>query len=170
MKYLIGLLFLVIFYTAKAQIRSTDLEPFPIKHNLTECPAFIIDSVVNFGKELIGLPYRYGGSSLKGFDCSGFIRYIFQKYGYSFPHSSMAYAKIGTKIKRDSILSVKKGDLLLFKGRNIKSKRIGHIALVVEINDNEILMLHSCCDKGIAIENYLTSAYYPKRLVEIRRL
>jgi cell wall-associated NlpC family hydrolase len=126
--------------------------------------------VLNFGKSLIGIPYRYGGSSVKGFDCSGFIHYIFRKYGYLFPHSSRAYAAIGTKIKSDSILNVKKGDLLLFKGRNIKSKRIGHVAIVVEVNENEILMLHSCCDKGIAVENYLTSEYYPKRLVEIRRL
>jgi len=130
----------------------------------------VIDSVINYGKTFLGRPYRYRGMSAKGFDCSGFIRFIFQKYGYDFPHSSSAYDQIGDKISKDSVLTVKKGDLLLFKGRNIKQRRIGHVAMVIEVSDHQILMMHSCCDKGVAIEELLTSAYYPKRLLQIRRL
>jgi len=130
----------------------------------------VIDSVLNYGKHLIGRRYRYGGSSPSGFDCSGFISYIFRKYGYSFPHSSREYVHVGEFISKDSIRNVQRGDILLFKGRNWKSRRIGHVSIVVEANENEILMLHSCCDKGVAIENYLTAPYYLKRLVGIRRL
>ena len=129
-----------------------------------------VDSIISYGMTLIGHRYRYGGSSLAGFDCSGLIRFIFRKYGYSLPHSSREYAKLGKVISKDSIKSLQKGDILLFKGRNTKSSRIGHISIVIEATENKILMLHSCCDKGVAIENYLTSEYYLKRLMAIRRI
>jgi hypothetical protein len=66
-------------------------------------------------------------------------------------------------------LQVRKGDILLFKGSNLKSKRIGHVSLVVEVNEKEILMLHSC-RRGVIIENYLDSDYYLKRFAGVRRI
>jgi Cell wall-associated hydrolases (invasion-associated proteins) len=130
----------------------------------------VIDSVINYGKTLLGRKYRYGGLTPAGFDCSGYLKYIFKKYGITLPHSSREYATVGRKLPKDSIVNVHPGDILVFKGRNSKSKRIGHVAIVIENNNNQILMMHSCCDKGVAIENYLEAPYYLKRLVGIRRL
>jgi cell wall-associated NlpC family hydrolase len=126
----------------------------------------VVDSAINYGKSFIGLAYKYGGTSTSGFDCSGFIKHIFNKYGLILPHSSRDYANIGDTI---SLKEIKKGDILLFKGSNLKSKRIGHVSIVVEVAENEILMLHSC-RRGVLIENYLDSDFYLKRFVGVRRL
>jgi len=126
----------------------------------------IVDSVIHYGKSLIGLTYKYGGSSISGFDCSGFLKHIFDKYGLTLPHDSREYVHCGDTV---SLNEIKKGDVLLFKGSNIKSKRIGHVALVIEVNENEILMLHSC-RRGVVIDNYLDSDFYMKRFLGVRRL
>jgi len=159
-------------FILSAQIDSTRTEKQSVVINQTENKtiSLVMDSVLDYGKTLIGHRYRYGGLSPAGFDCSGFMKYIFRKYGITLPHCSREYAQIGEVIPKDSIGIVHKGDFLLFKGRNSKSKRIGHVAIVIEVKENEILMIHSCCDKGVAIENYLTSAYYLNRLIEIRRM
>lgn len=129
----------------------------------------VIDSVICYGKTFIGLRYKYGGSSAKGFDCSGFIKYIFHKYGLVLPHDSRAYANFGEKIDSVDVQKIKKGDIMLFKGSNLKSKRIGHVSLVIDVKDNEILMLHSC-RRGVVIDNYFDSDYYLKRFAGIRRI
>jgi len=129
----------------------------------------VIDSVICYGKTFMGLRYKYGGTSPKGFDCSGFIQYIFNKYGLVLPHDSRAYANFGEKIDSADVQEIKKGDILLFKGSNLKSKRIGHISLVIEVKENEILMIHSC-RRGVVIDNYLDSAYYLKRFAGVRRI
>jgi gamma-D-glutamyl-L-lysine dipeptidyl-peptidase len=168
------ILTMLIFLTipGKSQVQAVLNDSIQVTKNVNpiENSAQILDSVVNFGKSLEGCHYKYGGSSLSGFDCSGFIRFIFRKYGYSFPHCSREFVNIGEEISKDSIRHLKKGDILLFRGRNLKSKKIGHISIIAEVNENEILMLHSCCDKGVAVENFLASGYYPERLVEIRRI
>lgn len=172
MKVLVSIVFIFSTFTLSAQIDSCKIEKQSI---LAQQPqmndiSLVIDSALNYGKTLIGRRYRYGGLSPAGFDCSGFLKYIFRKYGVTLPHSSREYANVGEIIPKDSIGTVRRGDILIFKGRNSKSKRIGHVAIVIETNGNEILMIHSCCDKGVAIENYLMAPYYLKRLIGIRRL
>ena len=172
MKVFTIILFLFLSITAQSQINPETKDSLQITKNKPEIenPAQLIDSVLNYGKTLVGHRYRYGGAALSGFDCSGFIKFIFHKYGYTLPHCSRDYAQIGEEISKDSIQNVKKGDILLFKGRNSKSKRIGHVSIIVEANEKEILILHSCCNKGVAVESYTSSGYYPVRLVGIRRL
>ncbi len=129
----------------------------------------VIDSVICYGKTFLGLRYKYGGASAKGFDCTGFMKYIFNKYGLVLPHDSRAYVNLGEKIDSVDVQKIKKGDILLFKGSNLKSKRIGHVSLVIEVKENEILMLHSC-RRGVVIDNYLDSDYYLKRFAGVRRI
>ena len=172
MRIITIILCISVSISAKSQLNSITNASFLIMRQISQKSnsTQVIDSALNLGKKLIGHRYKYGGSSLSGFDCSGFISYIFRKYGCTFPHSSRAYSQIGETICKDSIKTLRKGDILLFKGLNSKSTRIGHVSIVVEASESQILMLHSCCDKGVAIENYTTSEYYPKRLIAIRRI
>jgi cell wall-associated NlpC family hydrolase len=126
----------------------------------------VIDSVIDFGKKFLGLRYKYRGTTPQGFDCSGYVSYIFSKFGYSFPHSSAAMAMIGKKV---DIKSARKGDFIYFKGRSTKSGRVGHVALIIEADSGEVTMMHSTCMQGVIIEKYNNSDYYKRRYLMCRR-
>jgi murein DD-endopeptidase / murein LD-carboxypeptidase len=128
---------------------------------------FVIDSVITFGKKFLGLRYKSGGSTPSGFDCSGYVSYIFKKFGYTLPHSSSAMSTIGEKI---DIKKAKPGDLICFKGRSTKSNRVGHVALIIHADSGQITMIHSCCQRGVYIEKYNNSPYYTRRFVMCRRV
>lgn len=125
-----------------------------------------VDSIIDYGKKFLGLRYRYGGTTEQGFDCSGYVSYIFKKFGYSLPTSSSAMATVGEKI---DILSARKGDFIYFKGRSTKSSRVGHVALIIQADSGQITMMHSC-QRGVLIEKYNDSQYYKTRYIMCRRV
>ena len=126
---------------------------------------FVIDSVITFGKKFLGLRYKYGGTTEKGFDCSGYVSYIFGKYGFKLPHSSSGIADIGEKI---DLMHAQRGDFILFKGRSAKTNRVGHVALIIKADSGQITMMHSC-QRGVMIEKYNNSDYYKRRYLMCRR-
>jgi cell wall-associated NlpC family hydrolase len=68
--------------------------------------------VMRTGRSLHGVPYRRGGTTPRGFDCSGFTSYVYRKVGVSLPHSATAQMR---KAKRISRSSARKGDLVFFR-------------------------------------------------------
>jgi peptidoglycan DL-endopeptidase CwlO len=86
----------------------------PPKHTLGERAVLIA------AKEL-GAPYRYGGSSPSGFDCSGLVAWVYGKLGVSLPHNAAAQYAYGTPVDRTHL---KPGDLLFFHG-------LGHVGLYI---------------------------------------
>jgi len=128
----------------------------------------MIDNVIQFGKKYIGTPYRYGGKSDKGFDCSGFVHFIFEPYGFNLPYSSRGYSLVGEEIKAEE---ARKGDFALFKGRNAAGTTIGHVALVIDVDENgSIYILHATIHKGVTIDNMSTQDYYIRRYLSMRRI
>lgn len=127
----------------------------------------ITDSILDFGKRFLGTPYRYGGNAPGGFDCSGFVSYVFSHYKISLPRSSRSYQTVGTPVTTNEL---QPGDILLFKGRNLSSSTIGHVSVVVEVTEKEIFMLHSSTSRGVLIEDYKKFAYYTKRYLGARRV
>ncbi len=126
-----------------------------------------IDSIIEYSKRFIGTPYRYGGRTEKGFDCSGFMQYVFGQYGFELPMSSSSQFNHGTPVQMDSI---RKGDLIFFKGRNIKNSNIGHVALVVDVSDkNDVQIIHST-RHGLRIHWLSEEPYFTRRLVAYRRI
>jgi cell wall-associated NlpC family hydrolase len=80
------------------------------------------DRVVRYARRLLGVPYSYGGSSpLTGFDCSGFVRFVYQRFGVALPHSSYADFNLGRGVSRASL---RPGDLVFFNG-------LGHVGLYI---------------------------------------
>ncbi|HNX06680.1 MAG TPA: C40 family peptidase [Bacteroidales bacterium] len=126
----------------------------------------VIDSVINFGKKFLGLRYKYHGQSPAGFDCSGYVSYIFGKYGYSFPHSSSAMSTLGQKV---DLKEARKGDFIFFKGRSSKSSGVGHVALIIKADSGQVTMMHSTCMSGVIIEKYNNNPYYTSRYMGCKR-
>jgi len=78
--------------------------------------------VVNYARRFRGVPYAWGGSSPRtGFDCSGFVRYVYQHFGRSLPHSSYGDMSHGRAVLRKYL---KPGDLVFFNGG-------GHVGIYV---------------------------------------
>jgi hypothetical protein len=122
--------------------------------------------IIDFGKTLLGKPYKY--ITLKGnvLDCSGFISYIHGLGGIELPKSSASIAILSEKI---SLSEIKKGDLMFFKGRNTNSKLVGHLSIVTSVDGDAIEMMHSC-SRGILIEPYQKNNYYTSRFLFAGRL
>ena len=77
---------------------------------------------VSFARHLLGVRYSYGGSSpLSGFDCSGFVRFVYAHFGVDLPHSSYADFAVGRRVARAGL---RPGDLVFFDGR-------GHVGIYV---------------------------------------
>jgi cell wall-associated NlpC family hydrolase len=72
-----------------------------------------VSGVIAIAKDYMGVPYKWGGTTPKGFDCSGFTQYVFKKAGVSLPRTSSAQGKVGTKVSRSELRS---GDLVMFPG------------------------------------------------------
>jgi len=126
-----------------------------------------VDELINFAKRFLGTPYRYAGTTPSGFDCSGFISYIFGNFGLSLVHSSYGMAELGQTVR---LSEIRPGDLMFFKGSDINTTRVGHVAMVVEVTPDAIKFIHSSTSRGVTIENFKTSKYFIPRFIKAKRL
>ncbi|SDT33081.1 NlpC/P60 family protein [Paenibacillaceae bacterium GAS479] len=114
-----------------------------------------LDSAI---KKVIGTPYKYGGTTTAGFDCSGFVRHIFNQFDVKLPRTSKTQAKIGTKVDKSDL---RPGDLVFF---NTSGKGISHAGIYV--GDGKFAHASS---KGVRYTE-LSDSYYAKRYVTARRV
>ena len=125
----------------------------------------LISTIVNNAKEYNGVRYKYGGTTVKGMDCSGLIYKAFQKEKISIPRTSLAMSKKGTPISLDH---VQKGDLLFFQ-TNKNKKVVNHVGLVIETLPGLIEFIHSTSSKGVIISN-LNETYWRLTFYQARRV
>lgn len=126
-----------------------------------------IDKLINLGRTFLGKPYRYRGPSPWPMDCSGYVSYLYSKFDVKLPRSAAAQSLYTDRIRREDL---QPGDLIFFKGRNAHSSRVGHVALVVSVDGDDITMMHSRNSRGIVIEKLSRSAYFSRRLVGYGRV
>lgn len=126
-----------------------------------------VDQIIGFAKKFLGTPYHYAGSTPSGFDCSGFIYYVMGNFGLQLSRSSVGLAEFGETVK---LADIRPGDLMFFKGRNMNTTRVGHVALVVEVTPDAIRFIHASSSRGVVIDNFKTSKYYIPRFIKAKRL
>lgn len=112
-----------------------------------------------------GTPYRYGGTTRKGMDCSGLIYTCFLDADISLNRSSAAMATQGKEIP---LRKVAKGDLLFFTTGNNR-RRINHVGLVVETEGDEIQFIHATTSRGVLISS-LREGYWNRAFHHARRI
>jgi peptidoglycan DL-endopeptidase CwlO len=116
------------------------------------------DSIVDFAKNYLNSPYRYGGRDEKGFDCSGFTCFVLNNHGIQTARSS---GEIGKQSERIAIEEAQKGDLLFF-GKNQNS--IHHVGIVISEVGEPLTMIHSSTSSGVIITVVPESDYWTRLL------
>lgn len=124
------------------------------------------DSLVIFAKSFVGRPYLYGSSDpLKGFDCSGFVTYVFSHFYITVPRSSYDFANLGIK---KTLATCNAGDLLLFTGTDPNERTIGHIGIVCETVNGNPAFIHSTSGKAYGVTITSTdNRFYKDRLMAV---
>ena len=123
------------------------------------CNQLVDDALKN-----IGSPYKSGGITKKGYDCSGLIFTTFKDNDIILPRTSIDMSKIGRFIEAND---AKKGDFIFFKtnGKTI----INHLGMIVDVDNNEIKFIHSSLSKGVIISS-TNETYYSNCVVQINRI
>ncbi len=119
-----------------------------------------MQSFFNNVSQYFGTRYRFGGQTPRGFDCSGFVRFMYDKvFNMHLPRSSREMSAIGNKVSKNDL---QPGDLVFFQTRG---KRINHVGIFIG-NDT---FVHSSLSKGIT-EDQLKLNYFEKRFAGAVRL
>ena len=124
-----------------------------------------IDQILNEASTYIGTPYRFGGMTRSGIDCSAFVLSVYgSATGINLPRISSAQAQEGERVEKEQL---EKGDLLFFQTRG---SRISHVGIVQEITpEGEIKFIHASTSKGVTISS-LNEKYWGLRFRFAKRI
>jgi cell wall-associated NlpC family hydrolase len=111
---------------------------------------------VGVAMQYLGTPYRWGGSDPSGFDCSGFVMYVYSQMGVSLPHNAAAQFAYGTPVSRDQL---EPGDIVFFDG-------LGHNGLYIGGGQ----FIHSPPTGDVVKISSLYDSWYSARWVGGRRI
>ncbi|MHB8077122.1 C40 family peptidase [Desulfosporosinus fructosivorans] len=117
-----------------------------------------VDKLISRAMSLQGVPYLWGGTTRDGFDCSGFVQYVFKASGVSLPRTSFEQYKVGTPVSRDQL---KPGDLVFFT-----TYKPGASDVRIYIGGGRTL---GSASEGVGIHS-LSDSYWSKRYIGARRV
>lgn len=124
------------------------------------------DEVVDFAEKLKGIKYTYGSAvKEKGFDCSGFITFVFREFNIPVPRISNDFTNVGKEVP---IKDSRRGDIILFTGSDPNSGIVGHMGIITSNQNNEIEFIHASSSRGVMISGM--NSYFVPRFVKVNRI
>ena len=119
------------------------------------------EQIVAFAEQFLGTPYVWAGSSPSGFDCSGFVSYVFKNFGYTVNRTAASMYTNGVAVDKSELQI---GDAVFFAS---SSESIGHVGIY--IGDGEFIHSSSGCGY-VTISGGLDESYYSRMYVGARRI
>ena len=117
------------------------------------------ESVIKTAEKYLKTPYRFGGESPRGFDCSGFVKFVYDKHGKKLPRTADVQYKTGKKVARSKL---KPGDLVFF---NTYGKGVSHVGIYYGGGN----FIHASSSRGVIITK-LEESYWKPRYLGARRI
>ncbi|MFC3416979.1 C40 family peptidase [Algoriphagus hitonicola] len=122
-------------------------------------------NVISTAKSYTGTPYKYGGTTRAGIDCSALIFHAYYSVGVTMPRISADQARMGKKV---SPREFRPGDILFFAtGR--RKNRVTHAGIVTEIDQGDVRFIHASTSLGVT-EDFLSNRYWNKAFLFGRRI
>lgn len=158
---------------ADNKMKEIKAEPFHTSTNtleeLTNIHKMVLGSfvyqILAEAESYLGTPYRYGGTTRKGIDCSSFVQRVFQIFDHDLPRVSSAQAKEGRLVSNDELRA---GDLVFFATRG--KGRVTHVGIVHNVSDQgEVEFIHASTSQGVIVTP-LSSNYWSKRYLYAKRI
>lgn len=146
--------------TGKTDSKKTGSIKIACKETAPFFPEKKVDALIKTAKSYMGVKYVYGGADPKGFDCSGYIMYIFKKHGASVPRTADDQYDVGRKVADGK--SLVKGDLVFFSEDR---REITHVGLYLGNGS----FIHASSSKGIRIDS-LSNDYWKPRYAGAKHL
>lgn len=119
-------------------------------------------NIIDYARKFLGTKYKWGGVTTKGFDCSGYVKYVFKKYSISLSRTSRSQAKNGTYVKKANL---KPGDLVFFDTNGGKNG-INHVGIYTGSGK----FIHSSSSHHGVVISSLSSGFYSKSYMTARRV
>jgi cell wall-associated NlpC family hydrolase len=129
----------------------------------------LVDKLLMYSTNFLGLPYRYAGCDPStGFDCSGFVSYLFKILDIELPRSSQELSYVGSLVP---LAMVRPGDLLFYGTKKGSSYHTQHVAMVYSNTDGKLAFIHSS-SRGVVIDDPESSSwdYWERRFLFAKRV
>lgn len=144
---------------AENVLKTAEIEK-AVKHSKT------IDGILSEAESYIGTPYRFGGMSRSGIDCSAFVLSVFgNAMGMSLPRVAAAQSQQGERISKEDL---QKGDLIFFSHGG---GRISHVGIVYDVTpEGDIKFIHAATSRGVMISTLNTDSYWSPKFRFAKRI
>lgn len=124
--------------------------------------------MTDYAAKFLGTRYRSGASGPKAFDCSGFTSYVFRNFGITLNRSSRDQYTQGERIDRNDL---QPGDLMFFSSRSSGRGKVGHVGMVVEVNDDgSCTFIHASTKRGVVYQKFPDGGYYQRNYIGAKRI
>lgn len=124
-----------------------------------------IDQVVQTAKSFQGTPYRFGGMSRTGIDCSALVYLSFRSVGLNLPRVSEDQSRMGNRVSKRKL---RKGDVVFF-ATGKRRRKVTHAGIITEKKRGITYFIHASTSLGVTEDN-IQSRYWSKRWVRTRRM
>lgn len=125
---------------------------------------YLTEQLINNAMDFLGTPYRGGGTSRNGFDCSGLMFTTFKTFDIILPRSSHEMARIGRVLDRNEY---RRGDLIFFRTNGRRT--INHVGMITEVSADEIKFVHSSTQLGVVVSS-TKEPYYQRTFAQVNRV